>query len=85
MFPVFEGAAKAEVLLTWNPQVEDAYDLEIYDPNGEKVSGSGQLVNTPEKVVFEPATFGNYTAKVVAFAAVAVTYTLTVTIYYPAD
>jgi serine protease AprX len=83
-FAVPEGTLYVDVRLTWTPQIEDAYDIEILDPEGRIKVSSGNGLDSPEAALFVPATFGTYTLRLHPFAAVATQYEARVKVAYGA-
>jgi serine protease AprX len=73
-FDVPDGTLYVDVLLTWSPQVQDAYDIEVLDPEGRVVVSSGNGLEEPEAALFVPAMPGRYTLRIYPFAAVAAQY-----------
>jgi hypothetical protein len=81
-FTVVEGVQYVDILLTWTPQAQDAYDLEVLDPQGRVVVSSGNFVDEAEMAIFVPETTGVYTLRIWPFAAVATQYEARVKIAY---
>ena len=81
-FPVPEGTLYGQVAVEWTPQTEDAYDLEILDPQGRVVVSSGNGLDIGEAALFVPDVYGTYTLRLWPFAAVGAQYTASVTIAY---
>ena len=81
-FPVPEGTLYGQVIVNWTPQTEDAYDLEILDPQGRVVVSSGNGLDIGEAALFVPDVYGTYTVRLWPFAAVASQYTANVTVAY---
>lgn len=79
---VGEGVAYVDANLTWTPAQEDAFDMEVVDGDGNVLVSSGNSVNESESVLFIPPAPGQYTLRVVPFAAVNAQYTLTVATAY---
>jgi len=73
-FDVASGTLYVDALVTWTPQAEDAYDIEILDPDGVVVVSSGNSVNEGESALFAPKKAGRYVLRMNPFAAVAVQY-----------
>ncbi len=83
-FEVFSGARRIRVRATWEPQLQDAYDLRLLDPDGKEVGFSGNFVNAPEEIVYDGPGIkpGKYTVVVETFVAVATVYRVEVQVDY---
>ena len=81
-FNVSEGTLYVSISVTWTPQLEDAYDVEVLDPQGRVVVSSGNGLNTGEMLLFVPESAGTYTLRLHPFAAVATTYEARVKVAY---
>jgi serine protease AprX len=68
--------------LSWTPALEDAFDLQIVNPQGNIVATSSNLTNLTESALAVPAGTGQYKVRVVPFLAVGANYTLTITTAY---
>lgn len=71
--------------VSWDPQEEDAFDLELVDENGNVVASSGNAAGEPEDILFLADGPGNYTLRVVPFAAVNAQYTAEITTAFTED
>lgn len=86
-FPVEENASKAEIITTHTGNaIRPDVDLYIYGPDGEQV-GSSAGSNAEEGVQlderdFERNGYGNYVAEVRNFSNIAITYKITIDVYY---
>ncbi|HUF39507.1 MAG TPA: S8 family serine peptidase [Anaerolineales bacterium] len=81
-FEVPEGTLYGTVAVEWTPQTEDAFDMEVLDPQGRVVVSSGNGLDIGESALFVPDVFGTYTLRLYPFAAAAAQYTATVKIAY---
>jgi hypothetical protein len=81
-FTVTEDVQYVDIRLTWTPQEQDAYDLEVLDPQGRVVTSSGNFVDEPETAIFVPQMTGEYTLRIWPFAAVATQYEARITLAY---
>jgi hypothetical protein len=81
-FEVPVGTLYGTVAVEWTPQTEDAYDMEVLDPEGRVVVSSGNGLDIGESALFVPEVYGTYTLRLHPFAAVASQYTATVKIAY---
>jgi serine protease AprX len=81
-FLVEEGAMYVDVKLTWEPQAEDAFDIEVLDPHGRVVVSSGNSVEEPEMALFVPDMTGEYILRIYPFAAVAAEYLAQIKVAY---
>jgi serine protease AprX len=73
-FDVGSGTLYVDVRVTWSPQIEDAYDVEILDPDGTVVVSSGNSVGEAETALFAPKKTGRYVLRLNPFAAVGAQY-----------
>jgi serine protease AprX len=73
-----EGTLYVDIALTWSPNQQDAFDLQVLDPQGNLRVQSGNSVDSGEYAFFVPNTYGTYTLRLVPFAGVAAQYTATV-------
>jgi serine protease AprX len=73
-FDVSEGALYVDVRVTWTPQTQDAYDIEVRDPDGALAASSGNSVNEGEAVLFAPRRTGRYVLRLLPFAAAGAQY-----------
>ena len=81
-FNVPQGTLYVDVRLTWTPAEQDAFDVEVLDPQGKVKVTSGNSVDSAEYALFVPSTYGTYTLRIVPFAGVAVQYEATVKVVY---
>lgn len=81
-FTVPQGTLYVDVRLNWTPSQQDAFDLQVLDPQGNVKVTSGNSVDSGEAAFFVPSTFGGYTLRLVPFAGVAVQYNATVKVAY---
>jgi hypothetical protein len=81
-FNVPQGSLYVDVKVTWTPQQEDAFDINILDPAGNLKSQSGNSVGEAEYAFLVPETFGTYTLRLVPFAGVAVQYHTSIKVGY---
>ncbi|HLF89685.1 MAG TPA: S8 family serine peptidase, partial [Anaerolineales bacterium] len=81
-FTVTEETLYVDIQLIWDPQAEDAFDIEVLDPQGRVVISSGNGLEEGEGALFVPTETGTYTLRMYPFAAVAVNYTATIKISY---
>lgn len=65
--------------VSWEPQEEDAFDLELVDENGNVIASSGNSAGEAEDLLFIANEPGNYTLRLVPFAAVNAEYTAEIT------
>jgi hypothetical protein len=79
------GALYVDVRVTWTPQAQDAYDIEIVDPDGAVVASSGNSVGEGESALFAPRKVGRYVLRLLPFAAVAAQYDARVSVASPAN
>jgi serine protease AprX len=78
-----EGSLYVDVRLTWTPQQQDAFDLQVLDPQGKvKVTSGNSVDSTGEAAFFVPDTYGTYTIQLVPFAGVAVQYSVNARVVY---
>ncbi len=68
--------------LTWTPDFQDAFDLQIIDPQGNIVATSNNSFNLGETALAIPQTTGTYKVRVSPFLAVAANYNLQITTAY---
>ena len=61
-------------IVSWTPQTQDAYDIEVRDPDGGLAASSGNSVNEGEAVLFAPRKSGRYVLRLVPFAAAGAQY-----------
>jgi serine protease AprX len=73
-FTVTAEVLFVDIRVTWTPQENDAWDIEVSDPQGRLVASSGNFVGQPEAVLFVPDVTGTYTLEVIPFANVASEY-----------
>jgi serine protease AprX len=81
-FDVGEGTLYVSIGVTWTPQLEDAYDVEVLDPQGRVVVSSGNGLNSGEMMLFVPEAPGTYILRLHPFAAVATSYEARVKVAY---
>jgi serine protease AprX len=81
-FNVPQGTLYVDVKVSWTPQQEDAFDIQVLDPQGAQKVNSGNSVDSAEYALFVPTTFGTYTLRLVPFAGVAVQYEAKVKVVY---
>lgn len=77
-FTVSAEVLFVDIRVTWTPQENDAWDIEVLDPQGRVVATSGNFVGQPEAVLFVPDVTGAYTLEVIPFANVASSYEATI-------
>lgn len=80
--PVNGNVVYIQAALNWTPELQDAYDLQIIDPQGNIVASSNNTFNLGETALAVPAMTGEYKIRVTPFLAVAANYNLTVTTAY---
>lgn len=68
--------------LSWTPELQDAFDLQIIDPQGNIVATSNNSFNLGETALAIPQTTGPYKVRVTPFLAVAANYNLQITTAY---
>jgi serine protease AprX len=73
-FDVGSSTLFVDVRVTWTPQIEDAYDIEVLDPDGVIVVSSGNSVNEGESALFAPKKTGRHVLRLHPFAAVGAQY-----------
>lgn len=83
-FQVPDGTLYVETRVTWTPDVEDAFDMEIIDPQGHVVVSSGNGLEEGEAALFVPDAPGGYILRLHPFAAVATQYQARVKVAYGA-
>lgn len=71
--------------VSWTPQEEDAFDIELTDENGNVVASSGNSAGEAETILFLTDEPGTYTLRVVPFAAVNAQYTAEITTAFSED
>ena len=76
------GILYVNINLTWTPQLEDAFDLEVIDPDGTVLATSGNGLDEGEQAFFVPRKPGVYTIRMYPFVAVAAQYELRVKTAY---
>lgn len=81
-FEVGDGVLFVDIRVNWEPQVEDAYDLVVLDPEGRVVMSSGNGLEYGEGALFVPEMTGTYTLELYPFAAVGAQYEAFVKIAY---
>jgi serine protease AprX len=82
-FSVPQGALYVDARVTWTPQQQDAFDLEVLDPQGKvKVTSGNSVDSGGEAAFFVPDTFGTYTLRLQPFAGVAAQYQANVKVVY---
>ncbi len=82
------GILYVNVNLTWTPQLEDAFDMAVIDPDGVVLMTSGNGLDEGEQALFVPSKPGKYIIRLYPFVAVAAQYELRVKTAYgtpPAD
>jgi serine protease AprX len=72
------GILYVDANLTWTPQLEDAFDLAVIDPDGVVLMTSGNGLDEGEQVLFVPRKPGIYIIRMYPFVAVATQYELRV-------
>lgn len=68
--------------LNWTPDLQDAFDLQIIDPQGNIVAMSNNSFNLGETALAIPQTTGTYKVRVSPFLAIAANYHLKITTAY---
>lgn len=81
-FDVTDETLYVDIQLTWEPQAEDAFDIEVLDPFGRVVVSSGNGLEVGEGALFVPTETGTYTLRIYPFAAVAADYKASVKLSY---
>ncbi len=81
-FDVTDQTLYVDIQVTWEPQVEDAFDIEVLDPSGRVVVSSGNGLEVGEGALFVPTDTGTYTLRIYPFAAAAADYTASVKLVY---
>lgn len=81
-FSVPEGVLYVDIALTWTPQTEDAYDMEVLDSRGRVVMSSGNGLEEGEFALFVPSAPGTYTLRLIPFVTVAAQYEARVKLAY---
>jgi len=76
------GILYVGINLTWTPQLEDAFDLEVIAPDGTVLATSGNGLNEGEQALFVPRESGKYIVRMYPFVAAAVQYELRVKTAY---
>lgn len=71
-----------DVSLTWTPEVEDAFDMAVLDPDGVVLMTSGNGLAEGEQALFVPRKPGVYTIRLYPFVTVAADYQLSVKTAY---
>lgn len=73
-FDVPTGALYVDARVTWTPATEDAYDIEVLDPDGAVAASSGNGLEEGEAVLFAPRKTGRYVLRLLPFAAAGAQY-----------
>jgi hypothetical protein len=84
-FDVSDGALYVDVRVTWTPQTQDAYDIEVRDPDGAVAASSGNGLEQGEAVLFAPRQSGRYVLRLLPFAAAGAQYAASVKVASPAS
>ncbi len=83
-FTVSADVLFVDIRVSWIPQQDDAWDIEVTDPQGRLAASSGNFVGQPEAVLFVPEVTGTYTLEVIPFLNVASEYTASIKLAYGA-
>jgi serine protease AprX len=84
-FAVAGGALYVDVRVSWAPATQDAYDIEIHDPDGVVAASSGNGLEEGEAALFVPRKTGQYVLRLLPFAAVGAQYEARVRVASAAD
>ena len=84
-FDVNTGTMYVDVRVSWTPQTQDAYDIEVLDPDGAVAASSGNSVDEGEAALFAPRKTGRYVLRLLPFAAAGAQYDARVKVATPAN